>query len=92
MLDVPDKSKAALLQFLGAVAPYCSLYFNQPPLARAFLGRLVAILGDHSDGGPHQHGRPPATLSVSGRRLLELVYKTAPLVLLTLLAADDASH
>lgn len=87
MLDVPDKAKAALLQFLGAVAPYCSLYFNQPPLARAFLGRLATILGAaHAEGGPlqhshsHSHSQAPTTLSVAGRRLLELVYNAAPQV------------
>ena len=89
MLEVPDKTKAALLQFLGAVAPYCSevrsgavrfvfayshrrwflfQYFNQPSLASAFLTRMAALLADPSDGQPGS--RPPATLSVAGKRLL----------------------
>jgi len=85
---VPDKTKAALLQFLGAVAPYCSevrsgavrfvfayshrwflfQYFNQPSLASAFLTRMAALLADPSDGQPGS--RPPATLSMAGKRLL----------------------
>jgi len=69
MLEVADKSKAALLQFLGAVAPYCSEYFDQPSLTSAFLSRMAALLGDHSDG-QLSSSRPPATLSVAGKRLL----------------------
>ena len=79
--EVSDRTKTALMQYLGAVVPYCSLYFNQPTLTSAFLSRMAFILGDSnsSDGS-----RPSVTLLASGKRLLELVYNSSPMVIYNL--------
>lgn len=74
MVEVPDRMKTALMQFLGAVAPRCEEFFLQATHSRAFLGRMAHIL-EGSAGV-----KPSATLTVAARRLLELVFKTAPSV------------
>jgi hypothetical protein len=74
MVEVPDRMKTALMQFLSAVAPHCEEYFTQAAHTRTFLGRLAHIL--EGPGGV----KPSATLTVAARRLLELVYRTTPTV------------
>ena len=60
-------------QFLGATVPHCSKYFSQPQAAWAFLGRMANVLGGAGS-------KPSTMLLGTGRRLLELVYNTAPQV------------
>jgi hypothetical protein len=79
ILDIPERMKTALMQYLGVVIPHCGAFFSQPHNTWAFLGRVASVLGC---GG----SKPSATLTVAGRRVLELVYKTAPHVVLSQIA------
>jgi hypothetical protein len=83
MVEVPDRMKTALMQFLSAVAPHCEEYFTQGAHTRTFLGRLAHIL--EGPGGV----KPSATLTVAARRLLELVYRTTPTVGYSASALDN---
>jgi hypothetical protein len=73
ILEIPERMKTALLQYLGAIVPHCLGFFSQPHNTWAFLGRMANILGC---GG----SKPSATLTVAGRRLLVLVYNVCPQV------------
>lgn len=72
LVDISEKFRTALMQFLGAIAPYCASYFQVAQNSWAFLGRLATILD--SSTGKHVS----ITLLSAGRRLLELVYKASP--------------
>jgi CLIP-associating protein 1/2 len=69
--EIPDRTKTALMQYLGAIVPHSGTYFANPQSSWAFLGRMAAILGGV---GP----KPSSTLLITGRKLLEEVYRTAP--------------
>lgn len=75
MMEIPDRMKTALMQFLGAVAPHCEDYFIQSQNTWAFLNRLSQIFSQTNSGV-----KPSVTLTVAGKRLLELVYKINPQV------------
>jgi hypothetical protein len=79
IVEIPDRMKTAVIQFLVIVAPHCSTYFNSPQNAWAFLGRMANVLGCGSTP-------PSTTLTVAGKRLLELVYNTSPNIILNQLA------
>jgi hypothetical protein len=68
-----------VIQFLVVIAPHCSTYFNVPQNAWAFLGRMANVLGYGSTP-------PSTTLTVAGKRLLELVYNASPNIILSQLA------
>jgi hypothetical protein len=77
--DIPERMKAAMMQYLGAIAPHCGAYFTCPQSAWAFLGRMASILGASGS-------KPSTSLLIAGRRLLELVYQTAPSVVCSQIA------
>ena len=79
IVEIPDRMKTAVIQFLVIIAPHCSPYFNSPQNAWAFLGRMANVLGCGSTP-------PSTTLTVAGKRLLELVYNTSPNTILSQLA------
>lgn len=79
--EIPERMKAAVMQFLGVVVPHCGTYFMQPQHTSVFLGRMAAVLGGCAGT------KPSMTLVVAGRRLLELVYNTASPVVLAQIAA-----
>lgn len=68
--EVPERIRSAVLQFLCGCVPHCSSYFSNAQLSRAFLGRLANLLGTTGVKGN--------TSLETGKRLLELVYNTAP--------------
>lgn len=74
MGEVPDRMKTALLQFMGAIAPHCDEFFLHAANTWAFLSRMAHIIS--GSGGT----KPSVTLTVAARRLLELVFKTSPVV------------
>ncbi len=63
--------RAAVMQFMGVLAPHCASYFTVDRNTWVFLGRLAHMLGA---GGT----KPSTALLAAGRRLLELVYNSAP--------------
>lgn len=75
MTEVPTRIRTAVLQFLGAIIPYCEAYFSQSTNTLSFLNRLAVLLGGF---GPN---KPSVTLTIAGRRLLELLYKAASKVI-----------
>lgn len=79
IVEVPDRMKTAVIQFLVIIAPHCSTYFSNPQNVWAFLGRMAHVLGCGSTA-------PSTTLIVAGKRLLELVYNTSPSTILSQLA------
>ena len=79
IIEVPDRMKTAVIQFLIIIAPHCSTYFSNPQNTWAFLGRMAHVLGCGSTA-------PSSTLIVAGKRLLELVYNTSPSTMLSQLA------
>jgi hypothetical protein len=79
MHEIPDRMKAALMQYLAAITPHCEEFFSQSQNTWSFLSRMAQIIGgtsSSSSGG----SKPSVTVTVAGRRLLELVYKTSPKV------------
>jgi hypothetical protein len=72
IVDVPTRIRTAVMQFLGAIVPHCESYFLQQSNTAAFLNRMSMLLGGSGAN------KPSVTLTVAGRRLLELVYKVAP--------------
>jgi hypothetical protein len=78
MHEVPDRMKTALMQFLGAIVPHCAEYFAAPQHTWAFLSRMAQIAG--AGAGTGAGAKPSGTLTVAARRLLELVYQSAPQV------------
>ena len=79
MHEIPDRMKAALMQYLAAITPHCEEFFSQSQNTWSFLSRMAQIIGgtsSSSSGG----SKPSVTVIVAGRRLLELVYKTSPKV------------
>eukprot|EP01041_Mallomonas_annulata_P001775 gene1775-3436_t len=86
LLDVTVRSRAALIQFLTVIAPHCEQYLSQMNHMKAILNRLATILGGGDVGGggrssPSQS--PSSSLLASGKRLLELLYKVTPQVVLS---------
>lgn len=73
LTEFPDRMKTALVQYLGVIAPYCGEYFAQSHQAMSFLVRMANVLGASG-------AKPSNTLLLTGKRLLELVYQTAPKV------------
>ena len=53
------------------IVPHCSAFFSQAHQTYAFLTRMATVLGGAGS-------KPSAALVSAGRRLLELVYRTAP--------------
>ena len=77
MHEIPDRMKAALMQYLAAITPHCEEFFCQSQNTWAFLSRMAQIVGSSSSSSG---SKPSVTVTVAGRRLLELVYKTSPKV------------
>jgi hypothetical protein len=75
MVEMPSRIRTAVVQFLGAIVPRCEEFFTQSGNTSSFLGRLATLLSDV--GGT----KPSATLTIAGKRLLDLVHKTAPKVM-----------
>lgn len=73
IVEVPDKIKTSVMQFLGVVAPHCVVFFSQPTNVNSFLGRISLVLGASGS-------KPSSSLLTASRRLLELVYKVNPQV------------
>lgn len=78
ILDLPDRTKAAVVQFLCVIVPYASQYFSVPHNTSSMLSKLANTLGVNS--------KPTVALLAAGTRLLELVYKCAPQVFLSQVA------
>lgn len=71
IVDFSDKTKTALMQFLGVIVPHCGEHFqNFPQQTSSFLAKMAVVLSS----------KPSNTLFVACRRLLELIYKAAPQV------------
>jgi len=75
MHEIPDRMKAALMQYLAAITPHCEEFFIQSQNTWAFLSRMAQIVGGSGSGS-----KPSVTVTVAGKRLLELVYKICPKV------------
>ena len=71
IVDIPEKMKTAVIQYLVVLVPHCSSYFSNPQNTWAFLGRLGNVLGNAGS-------KPSATLVVAAKRLLDLVYNAVP--------------
>ena len=80
MLEVPDRMKTALMQFLGAIVPHCSNYFTNQSATKIFLGRIATIFACDESSSNHRK-KPSVTLTVSGKRLMHLVYKSNPILI-----------
>jgi hypothetical protein len=72
--EVPDRLRTALFQYLGAIVAHCQVYLCVPQQCNMLLQRLANVLGLGS--------KPSNTLLLAGKRLLELIYRTAPQVAL----------
>jgi hypothetical protein len=80
MHEIPDRMKAALMQYLAAITPHCEEFFSQSQNTWSFLSRMAQIIGGSSSSSSSGGSKPSVTVTVAGRRLLELVYKTSPKV------------
>ena len=80
--ELPDRIKTAVIQFLGVTVPHCGNYFNNPSNTWVFLGRMASVLST-----ANANTKPSTTLVSAGRRLLELVYNVAPMVVCSQIAA-----
>jgi hypothetical protein len=80
ILDIPERIRTAVVQFLAVTVPHCGSFFAHPPNTWAFLGRMSNVLGA---GG----SKPTTALLAAARRLLELTYNAAPTVVCSQLAA-----
>ena len=69
--EVPDKVKTAVTQFLLVIVPHCGQYFAVAAHSATFLGRMAIVLGTSSS-------KPSVTLTQSGTKLMEMVYKVCP--------------
>ncbi len=78
--EIPERMKTAVMQYLVVIVPHCGAYFSQSSNSWAFLGRMANVLG--SSGS-----KPSSNLMLAGKRLLELVYNTAPSVICCQLAS-----
>ena len=78
--EIPERMKTAVMQYLVVIVPHCGAYFSQSSNSWAFLGRMANVLG--SSGS-----KPSSNLMLAGKRLLELVYNTAPSVVCCQLAS-----
>ena len=45
ILDLPERTKTAVVQFLCVVVPHCGRYFEEGKNMWAFLGRMACVLG-----------------------------------------------
>jgi hypothetical protein len=75
IFEIPERMKTALMQYMGVLVPHCTGYFSVPHNTGAFLGRMANILGCAGS-------KPSVTLTVAGRRLLALVGKAIPQVMM----------
>ena len=71
IVEVPDKVKTAVMQFLSVIVPHCIEYFNHPQHTIGFLSRISTILCN----------KPSHTLQQASTKLLELVYNVSPTVI-----------
>ena len=76
ILDLPERIKSAVVQYLSITVPHCGTFFIVPQNTLAFLGRIACVLGASGSS-------PSAALLTSGRRLVEMVYNVAPMVVLS---------
>lgn len=77
--ELPERTLISVVQFLITIAPLCGVYFYQAQNTGSFLNRMAIVLSSNSGR------RPSSALILNGERLLELVYKAAPEVLILLL-------
>ena len=73
ILDLPERTKTAVVQFLCVVVPHCGCYFEEGKNMWAFLGRMACVLGALGT-------KPTPALLAAGSRLLELSYNAAPAI------------
>jgi hypothetical protein len=69
--DMPERMRVAVFQFLITIAPQCESFFNNPQSSSAFLSRVAILLGSTGVS------KPSSSLMISGKRLIEMLYKTS---------------
>ena len=82
--EFPDRVKTAALQFLMVIVPHCTDYFCVASNTSMLLQRIAGIMAGYGSKGSQV--KPSLALCTAIHRLLELIYRTNPEMVLQQIA------